>query len=118
MIRVYQTIFGNDPRNPGNCFQACVASLFDLPLEDVPHFVAEKNWWRFLEQWLLQFGLYPVNIEYKGFMPQGYTILNGKSPRGYAHSVIVKGGRIVHDPHPAGGGVEPEDYTVFVKIME
>ena len=37
--------------------------------------------------------------------PHAYGILGGRSPRGTDHSVIIRGGEIVWDPHPAGGGV-------------
>ena len=41
MTKVFQTII--DQGN-GNCMQAAIASLFDLPLEQVPHFPEHKNW--------------------------------------------------------------------------
>ncbi len=37
MRKVYQTIFGVDN---GNCWQAVMASMLELSLEDVPHFVS------------------------------------------------------------------------------
>ena len=36
---VDQTIFVGDPQRPGNCVAACVATLLDLPLDRVPHFI-------------------------------------------------------------------------------
>lgn len=42
MIKVYQTIFD---RRKGNCMQAAVASILELPLEDVPHFILQKGWY-------------------------------------------------------------------------
>lgn len=41
MIKVYQTIVD---RGHGNCMQAVIASLFELPLEKVPHFLECENW--------------------------------------------------------------------------
>lgn len=44
MIKVYQTIVD---RGHGNCMQAAIASLFDLPLEAVPNFKEfGSDWWR------------------------------------------------------------------------
>lgn len=40
MKKVFQTIVD---RGKGNCMQAVVASLFDLPLEEVPNFVEFEN---------------------------------------------------------------------------
>jgi len=42
MTRVYQTIV--DP-NHGNCMQAVIASLLELSLDDVPHFLEFKDRW-------------------------------------------------------------------------
>lgn len=41
MTPVFQTIFD---QNQGNCMQACVASIFDLKLEDVPNFINYRDW--------------------------------------------------------------------------
>lgn len=40
MKKVYQTIIDSEK---GNCMQATVASLFDLNLDDVPHFLEHPN---------------------------------------------------------------------------
>lgn len=52
MIKVYQTIVDKDN---GNCMQAVIASLFGLPLDDVPHFMKEESWfislYRFAEKY-------------------------------------------------------------------
>ncbi len=42
MIKVYQTIID---KGHGNCMQAAIASLFELPLEEVPHFLEFKDEW-------------------------------------------------------------------------
>jgi len=42
MIKVYQTIVDKDH---GNCMQAAIASLFELPLEKVPHFLEAGQKW-------------------------------------------------------------------------
>jgi len=41
MKRVFQTDWSN---TTGNCLQACVASLCELPLEDIPQFITFENW--------------------------------------------------------------------------
>ena len=47
-----------------------------------------------------------------------YTIISANSPRGLPHSCVGKGLKVIHDPHPAGGGVSKEDrtYIFFIKI--
>ena len=42
MIKIYQTIVD---RGHGNCMQAAIASLLELPLEEVPHFLEHGHMW-------------------------------------------------------------------------
>lgn len=95
----------------GNCFSACIASLFDLDIKNVPHFAS------FGQDWFPKFysfisntdfeingSLYiPTNPKWKEFKGiEGYVIVGGKSPRGYknGHAVIYKNGEKFFDPHP------------------
>ena len=121
MTPVFQTI-NHDPDNNkyGNCMQAVFASMLDLPLDDVPHFMANNpsvdELWPIVKSWLATQGyaLFTIcftsrldDIQY--FMKEHndgiYYILNGKSPRGFCHNVIGMGNSIVHDPNPEGGGI-------------
>lgn len=91
----------------GNCLQAAVASLFELSLSEVPHFVAEDDWWGCLADWLDVRGLTPVYVPHSDVMPWGVPYLAiGDSPRGdYSHVVIEVENELVHDPHPDGTGL-------------
>ena len=112
MKRVDQTIFTGDKEGRfGNCFQACVASILELPLEEVPHFCAEDDWWGLLTRWLYKRGLFAVDICVTGGLttaglPKGvWVIVSGSGGRGTQHAVIGKydGGKdftLSHDPHP------------------
>jgi hypothetical protein len=42
MNRVYGRIPHNLPHTMGDCFRACVASILELPYEEVPHFMDPK----------------------------------------------------------------------------
>jgi hypothetical protein len=55
MTPILQTIHGYPH---GNCFQACVASIFDLPIEQVPHFMDGDNsqWWEPCRSWAAERG--------------------------------------------------------------
>ena len=122
MKPVKQTLDGPEA---GNCLQACIASLFEMALEDVPHFVLKDNWVKALDNWLAQFDLQSVEIDLRymrqqgGDMwkPYGYHLINGNSPRADCkHAVVGYGGEMVHDPHWDGDGLETEDtWTLFVK---
>ena len=103
----------------GNCWQTCIASLLELPLEDVPHFVdideqGGQDWWQHTLEWLLYKG-------YAMYTPdehpaEGYYLVTGKSPRGdYYHVVIYEGGNMVHDPHPSGAGVLTEEHFAYFR---
>jgi len=121
MKPVYQTEFGEQR---GNCLQACVASVLELPLENVPHFCLEENWVMALASFLSRFGLAPLIFDFDAcqaddWKPTGFHLIGGKSPRGILHSVVGYNGEIVHDPHPASDGLRTiEDYLVFVATLD
>ena len=81
MMPVYQTVL--EPPH-GNCLQACIASLFELPLEDVPNFMAYGSGWRTkYRKFLKTFGL--KSLLYSSREAQslnGYHLVIGGSPRG------------------------------------
>jgi hypothetical protein len=93
----------------GNCFQAAIASVLNMPIEAVPHFV-QFTWWPMaLELWAR--GLAPKGLTYKEKYEDGVTvpddlcIVYGPSPRGVDHCVVGFGGEIVWDPHPSRAGL-------------
>lgn len=118
MIRVDQTVFEVPG---GNCFSACVASLLELPIEQVPYFMGDEpfdteprdDWFPTLLDWLEPRGWWAVPVPLNNdWRPSGLCILSGKSPRGdFDHSVVAMGRgcgeplEVVHDPHPSRAGV-------------
>lgn len=114
MTPVRQTIIGNVGQKtmPGNCLQACVASVLDLPLEAVPHFVGddwatagELHWWSEWRRWTAARGL---SLTTRAPEPGEYYIASGPSPRdpeNMAHVAVYRDGDLAHDPHPDGTGV-------------
>ncbi len=126
MHKVDQTLFGNGDNGsrPGNCLQACLASIFNLSLDEVPHFVEHgASWYDDMQAWLMQRGYYALDLLFDdGYIPnvdiRGYHCLNGISPRGIRHSVVCKDGDMIHDPHPSRGGiVTPTSYRLFVALL-
>jgi len=108
----------------GDCFRACVASIFELKVGEVPHFVridkkAGFHWTYCLDQWLAPQGLwycdFPAGImTWSVYAPLDglYALGSGESPRfpGKMHSVVLRlhrvdGMQIVYDPHPSRDGV-------------
>lgn len=120
MKPVFQTKFG---KPEGNCFAACVASILEASLDDVPHYMG-KDW---LQQWNAflaprNLGLFCLELP-EGTAPPGWSILSGLSPRAKAlgedwmHAVVAFNGIVEHDPHPDGGGVLTHvDWIVFQAI--
>lgn len=112
MIPVYQDTHDN-------CFQACVASMFEVPLSEVPHFVAEGNetkdpmgYLPTFRAWCRPRGVYPIEIPMQGLslavvltnlqllMPDAHYIIGGPTLSGGLHAVVACGGSVVHDPEP------------------
>lgn len=97
---IKQTTFGKD----GNCLMACIASILDLKIEDIPN-PKHDGWINELNEWLInKTGYYIQTI---GFNEDSYfsesfissvKIGVGKSSSGLRHAVLVKGNEIIHDP--------------------
>lgn len=113
MKPVEQTI--TKPPN-GNCFAACVASLLELPLEQVPNYLEPHGvWFENWQKWLSERNL-TLYCWTASYTPKGYSVLNAKSPRGdFHHSVVALDGEVVWDPHPDRhmGLGERVEYVVF-----
>ena len=103
MMPVYQDKFGLDWTKPdaGNCLQACLASVLEVALDAVPHFVVLEDHHDAMNRWLLEhYGLYVLAFPSTGPEPwaQGYYLQSGKGPRGAEHIVVMKDGELAHDP--------------------
>ena len=115
MKRVDQSILD---KKVGDCTRACVASLLDLPLDAVPHFMrfGEDVWFKVLNNflWALDYEFlgtgYPIGPDgLKGHVlaessnVKGYVIASvpSKTFEGVGHNVIMNlEGVIEHDPNP------------------
>lgn len=99
----------------GNCMQAAVASVLNLPLEAVPHF-SQFVWWpQAMELWARGRNL-TMKSERLTEVPEQLCVVGGKSPRGSkgGHAVVGYQGRIVWDPHPSRDGLlDVEDALWF-----
>lgn len=108
MTPVTQTILDTgDPTRQGNCLQAAVASMLDLPIDVVPHFVqqhedGEGDWFDLLCDWLNTRGLRLLRED--PVAGEDY-LLFGRTVRGTTHVVICRDGSLVWDPHPSRAGL-------------
>lgn len=129
MIPVHQTRFGAE----GNCYAACIASIFEVPLADVPQcrsdeLLSVEAWEDYHERLERDFfkprGLYQTRgAAYTGdgvlYRPPGYSILCIETPGVVgAHAVVCLNAEIVFDPSPDSrpyeiSTVQPSDWTTF-----
>lgn len=117
MIPRFMTIKHDPPNSFGDCYRCCIASILEIDPETIPHPGCRgvDHWTEELpnlDRWFRQRGLYHFFV--KSSLADlnawqeaidGYYILGGQSPRGVGHFVVAKNNRMVHDPHPDGGGV-------------
>lgn len=124
MIPITQTItYDPTPGAPlGNCWQTAIASVLELELDDVPHFVqvdedGGDNWYYYTWFWLWYRGHQLVSV-YRHLYNNEYYLVTGKSPRGDFHHVVVyQNGKMVHDPHPDGTGLLTEETFEVIRII-
>ena len=117
---------------PTNCFRACVATLLNLPIDDVPECCDGKSWdWDAFQDWLGDRGLQAVEVTFgsggtiypvRKAVP---CIVTGKSPRDentlhatVGHFFSFEGFQLLHDPHPEKLWIdgEPTHATFFVRL--
>lgn len=130
-----QSIINHDPENGvfGDCYRTVIACMLDFEsIEHVPHFgegnpSSEEFWGRvneFLETRslkLVRFGFSNRDVEEVLFFmrrtnPGIEYIIGGASPRGFDHACIARDEKIIHDPHPSGGGIVGPDSEGFVTV--
>lgn len=131
MIPIEQKVMGFER---GDCLSACVASIFELPLSEVPNFhplgkelTKEKRdqlFWENFRLFVISLGYRLIRVEFADgqFTPEEfpscYMIASGPSPRNKdkGHAVVYYEGEMIHDPHPRKEGItEVIDYTFFIE---
>lgn len=94
----------------GNCLAASLASLLELPIEEVPPFedaMPSMALWAMVQDWLTTRGLFLVQTLNA---PSGYALAMGPTNRQQMgqvewHCCIAYDGKIVFDPHPSQEGL-------------
>jgi hypothetical protein len=116
---VMQSIVGDgiDGRPMGDCIRACIASIFELPIEEVPHFAeSPRGWFRSLQDWLRPMGLVMEHDEHQPVdAPPSYhygwwmASVESENFEGGTHAVVMRGllnpgegmaHEVAHDPSP------------------
>ncbi|MDB5358829.1 MAG: CcrColossus [Rhodospirillales bacterium] len=100
----------------GNCQRAAMASIFDMDIEDLPHFEEVRgagDFWHGIYDWLESWG-FGYEWHDPEAPPTGYSIATGPAARGVSHAVVALDGKIVWDPHPSRDGlVSIENFMTF-----
>lgn len=120
----------------GNCHMACLASVFEVPLDAVPdhRWPDDVPWqeaqdatltsrgqavrdarYQLFQDWLAARGLTSSVFPYTagGWAPRGYALGGVTNPRGLPHYVVCLDGRIVWDPSPA-----QDSYDAPIELFE
>lgn len=95
----------------GSCFSTAIACCLDLEADDVPNFVLFGNAWiEALGVWAWE---KKIHISLMRDDPGGGPMpCGGPGPRfrengeRISHAVVVQDGKIAHDPHPSGAGID------------
>jgi hypothetical protein len=120
----------HDPSNGqfGDCMRAMVASILELSIDEVPHFmhdgtkdgvVFNQRVNAFLRHFNLGYVSFPeCRDALDAFGVRGLVHeVSGQSERGVCHACVALDGAITHDPHPSKAGLlKIEDYGVFVVL--
>jgi len=105
MKPVFQTRFGED----GNCFEACIASILEISLEEVPdlkEFKDSEAWSKAVNSWLKTRGLQYIELDFHESddmlweYVDSYHLIIGKTGHDLFHSVVGHNGKVVFDPLP------------------
>jgi len=113
MIPVFQSKISGDD---GDCWAACVASIFEIDISRVVDIHSPENvrrhWTIGVEEWLRPANLSMVLVPHGADIPKGYAILVVTSTmfEGCTHAVVCQDGEVVFDPNPEAGKRERGDY--------
>jgi hypothetical protein len=88
-----------------NCFEACLISILELPLKDIPDFTiySAGGWFYYCRKWCKGLGYnikryYKLPKKLKEEIRNQYYIGAYPTRKTVSHAVVLKNGRRVHDP--------------------
>jgi hypothetical protein len=129
MKPVSQTKFGgaqHEVSERGNCWEACLASILEVSLDDIGNFHSDDpdyDFWVATQEALARLGYVCCILDIKFAIGSCYWIATVPSVRlkwswggPMLHSIVMKGGKVAFDPGKDGGaypiGVEQSELVV------
>jgi len=135
-MKFYDQTEFSDPENniKGNCLSACLASILDIDIKEIPNFCYfGNNWASEFSKFIYKAG-YNLDGSYyfKGLENDlrewadlltlssgvdGVFIVGGPSPRfngNIHHAVLYKDNKLLHDPHPSRDGITVLRYAFLI----
>jgi hypothetical protein len=108
----------------GDCMTACIATILEIPYSEAwygPRDIKKgEGWTASIQRWANKRGLeYVYCHAWSGFVPSGFHVIDGKSPRfDVSHAVVGLDGSIFFDPSPSQTGLSSvSGYGVFIPRM-
>ena len=124
--KVFQTNFTS---TNGNCFQACLATIMGIPLDQAPNFAKgpgpcddtrwRREWNHFNQTNRHGIRIIDMVVEedcYRYTFGDSTIIATGESPRDVfcQHSVVWRNMEMIHDPFPDGTGIVGYPYRFTI----
>lgn len=126
MHKVDQTDFSVEY---GNCFSACIASIFELPIEYVPNYWEQTDdpteYIQLVNQWLSKHCGYrgimiQLAIKDQFYLKDVLCIAIGQTARSkdIDHAVVWRN-QMIHDPYPSREGLlgPPSTFVIFFPLQ-
>lgn len=115
MTPVFQARYG---KGDGNCLTACVASILDIPLSDLPEFCVDDEWFRRLHKFCEERGLsltyFPHSDNNPIFISNTYVILLLRlEGEGIFHAVV---GKVIPDGSEPVSDAEVERFSALSEL--
>ena len=107
MKPLMQTRFGKE----GNCFAACVASVLEVSIDEVPWLEDPENW----QDYSTRLNNYLKERHDLKLFAFGFESITSHFP----DSVVYKNGKLVHDSNPKKNKIIELEYIyLFIKIFK
>jgi hypothetical protein len=111
----------------GDCLRACVASIFEFPVEDMPNFWNHTQdvieFWEMINEWTrknLGMACFPIEVKkgHEFMLKDVICIAVDKRPGYNEEHAVVWCNKMIHDPHPVKIGIEkdPNRFILFIHL--